>query len=47
MEGWYGFDSAEAFRFLDAFGLPEYKTFYFKKELDFLQNEKVPMKNKE
>lgn len=39
--------SAESFRFLDAFGLPEYKTFNFKKELNFMKNERISAKKKE
>ena len=34
------------FALLDAFGLPEYKVFNFRKEMRFLKNERVPMEQK-
>ncbi len=38
---------AEPFEFIDAFGLPAYKVSNFKKELDFIVNEKINNETKE
>lgn len=38
--------NAEPFAFLEAFGLPEYRMFNFRKELKFLNEERVPEADK-
>ena len=41
-DGWDNMIGAEPFAFLNAFGMPSYRVFNFKKELEFLEKERIP-----